>query len=109
MKRKTLLMLISLPSKEQGNFMKTVKVVQRCLVRKYILRKLGVKVHPSLKLQVYGRQEASKEVAEGDAPHAEEKEEAPITTLIMRKHRIDKNSMKIMFHCLQFSTIHTLK
>ena len=39
----------------------------------------------------------------------EEKKEEAMTTISMVKHRIDKNSLRVLFHCLVGSPITTLK
>ena len=65
----------------------------------------NLKVHPALRPISYGE----KQQVEGQPP-VEEDRHKDLNTLTFYKHRIDKNSMKVLFLSLPASPgIHTLK
>ncbi|CDW82788.1 UNKNOWN [Stylonychia lemnae] len=91
--------------KPSGKFYEDVEV---------LCRLFNTKVHPALKPAVYSMTEEQKQQHDSQQQlqqnAAEEQKHAEINTLNLFKHRLDRNSMKVMFLALQSSpNIHTLK
>lgn len=64
---------------------------------------MNIKVHPALRPVLW---EKEKPLFEQEDAKVEEKE---VEVVKFDKHRIDKNSMKVLFHCLPVSQVKTLK
>lgn len=65
---------------------------------------LNVKLHPALKPVSYAPLAGEEHAKDDELKHKD------LNTINLYKHRLDKNSMRIMFLCLPASpNIHTLK
>ena len=67
---------------------------------------LGVQIHPALRPVLW---EVEKKVEFVEQEENKEPEPEPITVVKFDKHRIDKNTMKVLFHMLPTSQVKTLK
>lgn len=67
---------------------------------------MGIHLHPGLRPVLW---EKEKPMEFHDEEDGKEPEEKPVTTVKFDKHRLDKNSMKVLFHVLPSSTVKTLK
>ena len=71
-----------------------------------ICKLMGIEVHPALRPVLWEKEKKIEFVEEEDNKEAEEK---PLTVIKFDKHRIDKNTLKCLFHLLPSSTVKTLK
>lgn len=75
-----------------------------------VTKLLGIELHPALREPTWEieKNEIEKRLEEA-ADDEEVKEEKVVTTIKFDRHRIDKNTLKALFHILPTSSVHTLK
>jgi hypothetical protein len=72
-----------------------------------VCKLMGIQVHPALRPVLWEKQKLRQ--FNEEAEDGKEPEEKPISIIKFDKHRIDKNSLKALFHILPNSTVKTLK
>lgn len=71
-----------------------------------VCKLMGVHVHPALRPVLWKKEKIVQYNQEGEEIEPEVK---PVTIIKFDKHRIDKNTIKALFHVIPSSTVKTLK